>query len=207
MVLILYLFSYINNLLILLGIELAKKKSLQLLENLKYKPQKIDRQFLLEVARTSLRTKLIPELADQLTEIIVDAVLTVKREGKDIDLHMIEIMHMQHKMSTETKLVKGLVMDHGARHPDMPKKLTNCYVLTCNVSLEYEKTEVNSGIFYKNAEDREKLVMAERKFTDDQCRKIIELKRKVCDGTTKNFVVINMKGIDPLSLDMLAKVK
>ena len=207
MVLILYLFSYINNLLILLGIELAKKKSLQLLENLKYKPQKIDHQFLLEVARTSLRTKLIPELADQLTEIIVDAVLTVKREGKDIDLHMIEIMHMQHKMSTETKLVKGLVMDHGARHPDMPKKLTNCYVLTCNVSLEYEKTEVNSGIFYKNAEDREKLVMAERKFTDDQCRKIIELKRKVCDGTTKNFVVINMKGIDPLSLDMLAKVK
>ena len=48
--------------------------------------------------------------------------------------------------------------------------------------------------------------MAERKFTDDQCKKIIELKRKVCDGTTKNFVVINMKGIDPLSLDLLAKV-
>ena len=160
----------------------------------------------MEVARTSLRTKLIPELADQLTDIIVDAVLTVRREGKEIDLHMIEIMHMHHKMTTETKLVKGLVMDHGARHPDMPKKLTNCFILTCNVSLEYEKTEVNSGIFYKNAEDREKLVMAERRFTDDQCRKIIELKRKVCDGNTKNFVVINMKGIDPLSLDMLAKV-
>jgi len=36
-------------------------------------------------------------------------------------------------------------------------------------------------------------------------KKIVELKRKVCDGTNKNFVVINQKGIDPLSLDILAK--
>lgn len=33
----------------------------------------------------------------------------------------------------------GLVLDHGARHPDMPKKVKNAYILTCNVSLEYEK--------------------------------------------------------------------
>lgn len=31
--------------------------------------------------------------------------------------------------------------DHGARHPDMPKRLKKCYILTCNVNLEYEKTE------------------------------------------------------------------
>ena len=30
-------------------------------------------------------------------------------------------------------------MDHGARHPDMPKRVTNAFILTCNVSLEYEK--------------------------------------------------------------------
>lgn len=36
-------------------------------------------------------------------------------------------------------LVKGLVMDHGARHPDMSKKVTDAYILTCNVSMEYEK--------------------------------------------------------------------
>jgi hypothetical protein len=47
------------------------------------------------------------------------------------------------------------------------------------VSLEYEKTEVNSGFFYKSAEDREKLVIAERKFIEDRVAKIIELKKKV----------------------------
>jgi T-complex protein 1 subunit zeta len=36
-------------------------------------------------------------------------------------LHMVEIMHMKHKMQSETKLIKGLVLDHGARNVNMKK--------------------------------------------------------------------------------------
>jgi len=103
------------------------------------------------------------------------------------------------------------VLDHGARHPDMPKRVENAHILILNVSLEYEKTEVNSGFFYSSAEQREKLVESERRFTDAKVKKIIELKNRVCDqevgagGKPKGFVVINQKGIDPLSLDMLVK--
>ena len=99
----------------------------------------------------------------------------------------------------------GLVMDHGSRHPDMPKRLTNAYILICNVSMEYEKSEVNSEFFYKTSEKREKFVEAEREFIDQRVRKVIKLKKKLCDGTDKSFVVINQKGIDPMSLDLLAK--
>lgn len=35
--------------------------------------------------------------------------------------------------------------------------------------------------------------------------KIVELKKRLCDGTDKNFVVINQKGIDPPSLEILAR--
>lgn len=98
-----------------------------------------------------------------------------------------------------------MVLDHGGRHPDMPKSLRNCYILTCNVSMEYEKSEVNSGFFYKTAEEREKMVQAEREFIEQRVRKIVTLKKRLCDGTNKSFVVINQKGIDPMSLDMLAK--
>lgn len=65
--------------------------------------------------------------------------LAIYEEGKPVDLNMVEIMEMMHKTETDTKLVKGLVLDHGARHPDMPKHLKNAYILTCNISLEYEK--------------------------------------------------------------------
>jgi len=114
-------------------------------------------------------------------------------------------MEMQHKTEMDTSLIKGLVLDHGARHPDMKKRAENCYILTCNVSFEYEKTEINAGLFYKSSEERERLLMAERAFIDARVKRVIELKRKVCDGTDKNFVIINQKGIDPPSLDALAK--
>lgn len=72
---------------------------------------------------------------------------------------------------------------------------------------EIISSEVNAGFFYKNAEERDRLVTSERKFIDDRVQKIVELKRKVCSGEDKDksFVVINQKGIDPLSLDVLAK--
>lgn len=47
------------------GIELAKKKSLEFLESIKTKPENLDREFFLNVARTSLRTKITAEMADQ----------------------------------------------------------------------------------------------------------------------------------------------
>lgn len=186
------------------GIEIAKKETLAFLEVFKIKKPEIERELLLEVAKTSLMTKIHPNLANPLTEILVDAVQCIQKDDR-IDLHMVEIMHMQHKMSTESKLIKGLVLDHGARHEGMPTRLENCYILTLNVSLEYEKTEVHSGFFWSNSDQREKLINSERDFTDNKVRKIIDLKRKLCDGTNKNLVVVNQKGIDPPALELLAR--
>jgi len=188
------------------GFDKAKEKALQVLDEMKITLTDAERkEVLTAVSRTSLGTKVHPSMAEMMTNIVVDAVLAVKTEGKPVDLHMVELMEMQHRSETDTQLVAGLVLDHGGRHPDMPKRLENCYILTMNVSLEYEKTEVNSGFFYKSAEDREKLVIAERKFIEDRVKRVIELKKKVCDGTDKTFVVINQKGIDPFSLDAFAK--
>merc|ERR1712166_1177870 len=127
-----------------------------------------DREKLVCVARTSLRTKITPAIADTMAEAVVDAVRCIKKPDQPLDLHMVEIMHMKHKLVNETRMIKGIVMDHGARHPDMPKKLENCHILTCNVSLEYEKSEVNAGFFYSSAEQKEKLVESERKSTDQK---------------------------------------
>ena len=168
--------------------------------------RKIDRELLLSVARTSLSTKLNKALAEKLTPSIVDAVLTIQRPPAKPDLHMIEIMKMQHRTASDTQLIRGLALDHGARHPDMPKRVENAFILTLNVSLEYEKSEINSGFYYSSAEQRDKLVESERKFVDSKLRKIVDLKKQVCgNDPKKSFVVINQKGIDPLSLDVLVK--
>ena len=45
------------------------------------------------MARTSLRTKLYQDLADQLTDIVVDAVLTIRKDDEPLDLYMVTNMH------------------------------------------------------------------------------------------------------------------
>lgn len=92
---------------------------------------------------------------------------------------MIEILGMQHNSENDSRLVKGpplflvhlntppslplgLVLDHGARHPSMPKAVKNCFILTCNVSLEQEKATENVVFRYKSAEERENMIAQER---------------------------------------------
>jgi T-complex protein 1 subunit zeta len=96
------------------GYELARRETLTFLETFKH--THIDKATLINVAKTALNTKLLPDVANNLVEVIVDAVQIVEVKDQPIDLFMVEIMHMTHKMATETKLIRGLVLDHGARH-------------------------------------------------------------------------------------------
>ena len=197
------------------GFDVARDATLEFLEGFKVAKGsdeggvaiQNDREMMKCLASTSLKTKLDHDLAEKLSDAIVDSIQCVCPEDvktAPIDLNMVEIMTMQRKLGTDSRFVNGLVLDHGGRHPDMPKVLTNCRVMTCNVTFEYEKTEVQSGFFYSNAEEREKLVESERKWLDERCRRVIDFKRSVCkDG--ESFVLINQKGVDPLSLDIFAK--
>jgi len=200
-----YLGEGVHPRIIVEGIEMAKKESLSFLDSFRIDKPEVSRDLLVEVARTSLNTKIHAALANPLTDVIVDAVRCIQQEDKPIDLHMVELMHMQHKMSTESKLIRGLVLDHGGRNSDLPSSFKNCYILNLNVSLEYEKTEVHSGFFWSNAEQRQKLIESERNFTDEKVMKVVELKERLCKDNDKSFIIVNQKGIDPASLEILSR--
>eukprot|EP00920_Eleutheroschizon_duboscqi_P007933 GHVT01018380.1.p1 GENE.GHVT01018380.1~~GHVT01018380.1.p1 ORF type:complete len:544 (-),score=137.26 GHVT01018380.1:465-2096(-) len=192
------------------GFDLARKEALLVLNKIAVPISTTkdlpSRELLQSIARTSLRTKLPKAWADSLTTDVVDAVALIHKEGQPLDLFMVETLHMKNKLAEETRLIKGMVLDHGCRHPDMPRSLRNCFILTCNVSLEYEKTEINAGFFYSTAEQREKLAGSERRVTDAKVEQIIKLKQEVCTSENgRSFVLLNQKGIDPPSLDLLAK--
>jgi len=186
------------------GFDIAKVKALTVLEKMSIDCKTLTRPQMEAIARTALASKVSSDMADKLTAVCCDAVEAILSHGEELDLHMVEVMEMKHKTELDTSLVRGLVLDHGCRHPDMPKSVENAHILTCNVSMEYEKTEVNSGFFYKSAEERDMLVKAEREFIEARVQKVIDLKKQVCKEG-ENFVIFNQKGIDPLSLDMLAK--
>jgi T-complex protein 1 subunit zeta len=170
-------------------------------------PADAKREFLTNIARSALCTKVGTNMTDSLAAAVVDAVLAVApADGGEVDLFMIEVMHMKHRLASDTTFVNGLVLDHGGRNNDMPKYLENAYILTCNVSLEYEKSELTTGFHYNDPNEKAKMAAAERRITDERVEKIIALKKQVCTKENKKtFVVINQKGIDPIALEQLAK--
>jgi T-complex protein 1 subunit zeta len=69
-----YLAEGVHPRIIVDGLEIAKKESLAFLETFKINQEEVSRDLLMEVARTSLNTKIHPALANPLTDVIVDAV-------------------------------------------------------------------------------------------------------------------------------------
>jgi T-complex protein 1 subunit zeta len=187
------------------GLELAKTRLGQFMDESKLVIKDTSNQeFLCSVAKTTMLTKISDKVVETLTPIVVNSVKTIMKPDEPIDLHMIELLSMQHSSDSDCRLIKGLALDHGARNPDMPKKVKDAFILTCNISLEQEKPANKANVIIKDAGDREKMVAMERQFIDQRVFKIIELKRHVCAENDKGFVIINEKGIDPASLSMLA---
>ncbi len=62
------------------GIEIAKKETLAFLETFKVEKPVVSKELLMEVAESSLMTKIHHSLANPLKEILVDAVLTIKKD-------------------------------------------------------------------------------------------------------------------------------
>lgn len=151
---------------------------------------------------TMIEQVLATKISDykNLAQIITKAMENIDKT----DTNMIEVMKMGEGEVNETRLINGLVLDHGGRHTGMPLKLEDCAILITNISLEYEKPEINSSFYYSTSEEREKIVEMERNFILERAEAISRLSLEV-KKLNKNLVVISEKGIDPYSLEILAK--
>lgn len=118
---------------------------------------------------------------------------------------MIEVIKMSEGDINDTKYIDGLVLDHGNRHYGMPTKLENVAVFVTNMSLEYEKPEVNAQFTYSSSKQKEELVKTEREFILKKAEMIGKFSEKLKKETGKNLILISEKGIDPFSLDILSK--
>ena len=86
------------------------------------------------VARTALRTKLYEGLADRLTDIVVDAVLTIKKEDQPLDLYMVRAAALR-RACQEGGWVggRGCCPSRGASAPG-PAHGEDCWVLGAGVA-------------------------------------------------------------------------
>jgi hypothetical protein len=109
---------------------------------------------MISIALTSLSTELDYDPNILLSDAVVSAAQCLY-PGPSLPIVLHQMVNMPLSRSTDhSRFVNGIVLDHGACHPDMPDVLPNCEIMTLNTSLEYEQTETQSGFFYATAEER-----------------------------------------------------
>ncbi len=181
------------------GYRKAADKALETLEKIAIKSSPTDKAVLKKVAMTSMASKLVAENREQLAEIAVDAILHVSQkvgEQYRADLDDIMVEKKPGESITDTKLIKGVVLDKEVVHPGMPKRVEKAKIVLLDTALEIEKTEFDAKINIETPEQMEAFLHEEESMLRGMVDKII---------ATGANVLVCQKGIDDMAQHFLAR--
>ena len=158
-----------------------------------------DRVALKKIASTALTGKGAGEYKDFLSELALDAVLSVAEKtdsGYKVDIEDITIEKREGGSIKDTELIKGLVIDKDRVRPNMPQRIDNAKVMLTSFAIEFNKIEKDAEIKITSPEQMQLFVDQEERMIKAKVDNIIKT------GAT---VVFCQKGIDDLAQYYLEK--
>jgi thermosome len=177
----------------------AARRATEALQSVAEKVSPEDRQWLIKVARTSMQTKLVSKEAEELAELVVDAILAVAEKserGYKVDIDNVKVEKKPGGSLKDTRLIQGIVLDKEVVHSGMPKRVEKAKIALISAPFEIEKTEFDAKL---NINDPSMM----KKFLDEETKILKGMVDKV-SGVGAN-VVICQKGIDDIAQHYLAK--
>ena len=181
------------------GYQAASEKALEILTEISKKVTANDKETLINIARTSMESKLISEDSDVLSKIVVDAVLKItdtKNDKSTVDLDNIKVEKKAGGSMTDTALVKGIVLDKEIVHSGMPTKIQHAKIALINTALEIEKTEMSAEIRINDPTQMQMFLEEENRMLKSMVDKLYSIGANV---------VICQKGLDDMAQHFLAK--
>ncbi len=181
------------------GYQAASEKTLELLAEIAKDVKADDRETLINVAKTSMESKLISEDSDPLAKIVVDAILKVstkKGTGHTVDLENIKVEKKSGGSIQDTRLITGVVLDKEIVHSGMPQKAESAKIALLNCALEVEKTELSAEIRISDPTQMQMFLEEENRMLKSMADKLHEIGANVC---------LCQKGIDDIAQHYLAK--
>jgi len=158
-----------------------------------------DRVALKKIASTALTGKGAGEYKDFLSELALDAVLSVAEKtdsGYKVDIEDITVEKREGGSIKDTELIKGLVIDKDRVRPNMPQRIDNAKVMLTSFAIEFNKIEKDAEIKITSPEQMQLFVDQEERMVKAKVDNIIKT------GAT---VVFCQKGIDDLAQYYLEK--
>ncbi len=184
---------------IIAGYQKAMEKSLEALDKLALDVDLEDKDTLLKLATTSMRSKTVAQTREHLANIVIDAVKQIveERDGETLaDVDNVQIVKKEGKSLDETELVRGIIIDKEVIHAGMPKKIEGAKIALIDAPLEVEKTEFDAEIRIRSPD-------AIKAFLDQEAEMLKKMVSRVVDSGAN--VMFAQKGIDDVAQHYLAK--
>lgn len=121
------------------------------------------RATMMKAAKTSLGSKIVCKSLDKFAEVCTEAVLSVADvDRRDVDFDLINIEGKVGKDVSDTRLVKGVVINKEFSHPQMEKKIENGKIALLSCPFEPPKLKNKHTLLISSAEDYKSLEGYER---------------------------------------------
>lgn len=128
---------------------------------------------LIEMAMTTLGSKIINKCHRQMAEIAVNAVLAVADiERKDVNFELIKVEAKVGGRMEDSMLVKGVIVDKEFSHPQMPKVLKDVKLAILTCPFEPPKPKTKHKLDVTNVEDYRKLRQYEAEKFEEMVKQV-----------------------------------
>jgi len=184
---------------IIAGYQKASEKALETLDKLALDVDLDDRETLMKLAKTSMRSKTVSSSREHLAGIVIDAIKLIieERDGDTLaDVDNVQIVKKEGKSLDETELVKGIIIDKEVVHDGMPKKVESPKIALIDAAVEVEKTEFDAEIRIRSPDSI-------KAFLDQEAEMLKNMVDQVVDSGAK--VLFAQKGIDDVAQHYFAK--
>ncbi|KTW30842.1 T-complex protein 1 subunit alpha [Pneumocystis carinii B80] len=186
---------------IITGYRLALKEAIKYLtEMLQIKAEHLGRECLVNVAKTSMSSKVIGSDSDFFANMTVDAILSVKtvnaRGETKYPVKAVNILKAHGKSSRESILVKGYVINCTLASQAMKTKITNAKIACLDMNLQKARMALGVNIVIDNPNQLEQIRKRESDIVLERVQKIL------ASGAN---VIFTTKGIDDLCLKLFVE--
>ncbi|DBA65756.1 hypothetical protein WJX79_009860 [Trebouxia sp. C0005] len=182
---------------IISGFRLAMREACKFIEeNLSMRVETLGKEALINCAKTAMSSKIVGAESEFFSQLVVDAVTSVKTEPRDGEkakypIKAINVLKAHGKSARESTLLNGYALNMGRASQGMAKKVTKAKIACLDMNLQKARMHMGVQVLVSDPKELDKIREREFDITKERIEKIL---------TAGANVILTTKGIDDMSL-------